>query len=49
MVVAPALAVAKAMVKLLANPLLAFVEISKPVGAVTVTSFVNKEPETVKV
>ena len=32
MVVAPALAVAKAMVKLLANPLLAFVDISKPDG-----------------
>ena len=37
------------MVKLLANPLLAFVEISKPEGAVTVKSLVNKEPETVKV
>ncbi len=47
MVVVPAFAVAKAMVKLLSNPLLAFVDISKPDGAVTVTLLVSKEPETV--
>ena len=43
------MAVAKAMVKLLANPLLAFVDISKPDGAVTVTSLVSNEPATVNV
>ena len=48
-VVAPAFAVAYAIVRLLAKPVLTFVEISKPEGAVTVTSLVNKEPETVKV
>ena len=37
------------MVKLLAKPLLAFVDISKPDGAVTVTSLVSNEPETAKV
>ena len=48
-VVAPAFAVAKAIDRLLVKEPPELVQISKPVGADTVTSFVNKEPETVKV